>query len=113
MFFSLITQKSSHGHHVAFLIAANRVMQVKSGWYEIRSTCCWFDTKLSKRIFGEALVTLREKYVVLPEKYVAGLVTLPEKYVVLSDKYVAGLVCQNNDKLRGTLFWGMTMTDTK
>ena len=32
------------------------------------------------------LVTLPEKYVVLPEKYVAGLVTLPEKYVVLPEK---------------------------
>ena len=38
------------------------------------------------------LVTLPEKYVVLPEKYVAGLVSLPEKYVVLPEKYVAGLV---------------------
>ena len=59
------------------------------------------------------LVTLPEKYVVLPEKYVAELVTLPEQYVVLSEKYVAGPVCQNNDQLRGALFWGMTMTDAK
>ena len=42
---------------------------------------------------GDALVTLSEKYVVLPEKYDAGLVVLPEKYVVLPEKYIAGLVC--------------------
>ena len=43
-----------------------------------------------------ALVTLPDKYryVVLPDKYVAGLVvvTLPDKYVVLPEKYDAGLV---------------------
>ena len=50
-----------------------------------------------KADYPQGLVTLPEKYVVLPEKYVAGLVTLPEKYVVLSEKYVAGLVCHNND----------------
>ena len=61
-----------------------------------------------RRIYREALVTLPEKYVVLPEKYVAGLVTLPEKYVVLSEKYVAGLVWQmtKGRPIWGT--WGMT-----
>ena len=32
---------------------------------------------------------LPEKYVVFPEKYVAGLVTLPEKYVVFRDGHLS------------------------
>ena len=65
------------------------------------------------RKYVAGLVTLPEKYVVLPEKYVAGLVTLPEKYVVLSEKYVAGLVWQmtKGRPILGT--WDMPMTIVK